>query len=123
MLLFMFFFGMIRRPPRSTRTDTPFPYTTLFRSILEESRSVPGFFNAAGICSPGLSAAPAIGKYMAELLAEKGLDLVPKETFIDTRRRIRFSELDRKSTRLNSSHYCAHRMPPSARNKIQYNES
>src|SRR3546814_19391453 len=28
----MFFFLMIRRPPRSTRTDTPFPYTTLFRS-------------------------------------------------------------------------------------------
>src|SRR3546814_2426370 len=25
---------MIRRPPRSTRTDTPFPYTTLFRSPL-----------------------------------------------------------------------------------------
>src|SRR3546814_14455213 len=25
---------MIRRPPRSTRTDTPFPYTTLFRSKL-----------------------------------------------------------------------------------------
>src|SRR3546814_11204876 len=25
---------MIRRPPRSTRTDTPFPYTTLFRSQL-----------------------------------------------------------------------------------------
>src|SRR3546814_1659337 len=25
---------MIRRPPRSTRTDTPFPYTTLFRSRL-----------------------------------------------------------------------------------------
>src|SRR3546814_8553602 len=28
----MFFFLMIRRPPRATRTDTPFPYTTLFRS-------------------------------------------------------------------------------------------
>src|SRR3546814_10183372 len=28
---------MIRRPPRSTRTDTPFPYTTLFRSIARES--------------------------------------------------------------------------------------
>src|SRR3546814_2705181 len=27
-----FFFLMIRRPPRSTRTDTLFPYTTLFRS-------------------------------------------------------------------------------------------
>src|SRR3546814_13432577 len=30
----VFFFLMIRRPPRSTRTDTLFPYTTLFRSAL-----------------------------------------------------------------------------------------
>src|SRR3546814_8521876 len=30
--LSFFFFLMIRRPPRSTRTDTLFPYTTLFRS-------------------------------------------------------------------------------------------
>src|SRR3546814_3870008 len=30
--LMFFFFLMIRRPPRSTRTDTLFPYTTLFRS-------------------------------------------------------------------------------------------
>src|SRR3546814_20519218 len=30
-----FFFLMIRRPPRSTRTDTLFPYTTLFRSLHE----------------------------------------------------------------------------------------
>src|SRR3546814_5722145 len=29
----IFFFLRIRRPPRSTRTDTLFPYTTLFRSI------------------------------------------------------------------------------------------
>src|SRR3546814_9541598 len=29
---YLFFFLMIRRPPRSTRTDTLFPYTTLFRS-------------------------------------------------------------------------------------------
>src|SRR3546814_10617089 len=29
----MCFFLMIRRPPRSTRTDTLFPYTTLFRSL------------------------------------------------------------------------------------------
>src|SRR3546814_7626678 len=33
MFIFFFFF-MIRRPPRSTRTDTLFPYTTLFRSAL-----------------------------------------------------------------------------------------
>src|SRR3546814_7850835 len=31
----LFFFLMIRRPPRSTRTDTLFPYTTLFRSLGE----------------------------------------------------------------------------------------
>src|SRR3546814_9573491 len=30
---------MIRRPPRSTRTDTLFPYTTLFRSWLEQHRA------------------------------------------------------------------------------------
>src|SRR3546814_18171785 len=30
--VYLFFFLMIRRPPRSTRTDTLFPYTTLFRS-------------------------------------------------------------------------------------------
>src|SRR3546814_833300 len=30
--MFLFFFLRIRRPPRSTRTDTLFPYTTLFRS-------------------------------------------------------------------------------------------
>src|SRR3546814_3357516 len=32
-MLYLFFFLMIRRPPRSTRTDTLFPYTTLFRSV------------------------------------------------------------------------------------------
>src|SRR3546814_10351729 len=32
----MFFFLMIRRPPRSTRTDTLFPYTTRFRSPAAE---------------------------------------------------------------------------------------
>src|SRR3546814_5031338 len=33
---------MIRRPPRSTRTDTLFPYTTLFRSHLGEFDDAPG---------------------------------------------------------------------------------
>src|SRR3546814_2049992 len=31
-VIVLIFFLMIRRPPVSTRTDTPFPYTTLFRS-------------------------------------------------------------------------------------------
>src|SRR3546814_9244563 len=33
MITIIIFFLMIRRPPRSTRTDTLFPYTTLFRSF------------------------------------------------------------------------------------------
>src|SRR3546814_3467981 len=36
MYILFFFFLMIRRPPRSTRTDTLFPYTTLFRSLAVE---------------------------------------------------------------------------------------
>src|SRR3546814_3096617 len=36
---------MIRRPPRSTRTDTLFPYTTLFRSAFE----IPAAVQAAGL--------------------------------------------------------------------------
>src|SRR3546814_15086353 len=35
------FFLMIRRPPRSTRTDTLFPYTTLFRSIIVSGQQRP----------------------------------------------------------------------------------
>src|SRR3546814_268118 len=35
---------MIRRPPRSTRTDTLFPYTTLFRAFLTGERTPEGFF-------------------------------------------------------------------------------
>src|SRR3546814_13639333 len=42
----VFFFLMIRRPPRSTRTDTLFPYTTLFRS---ENPSVAALFEAVSI--------------------------------------------------------------------------
>src|SRR3546814_19017037 len=37
--LIYIFFLMIRRPPRSTRTDTLFPYTTLFRSISPRHQS------------------------------------------------------------------------------------
>src|SRR3546814_2427583 len=44
MVCFCVVFLMIRRPPRSTRTDTLFPYTTLFRSAdrLERSRTAIG---------------------------------------------------------------------------------
>src|SRR3546814_9833612 len=46
-----FFFLMIRRPPRSTRTDTLFPYTTLFRSTRrQQARKRNG--RSAGPCGP-----------------------------------------------------------------------
>src|SRR3546814_6252368 len=38
---------MIRRPPRSTRTDTLFPYTTLFRSIIKKLGGKKGDFSKA----------------------------------------------------------------------------
>src|SRR3546814_19999796 len=41
------FFLMIRRPPRSTRTDTPLPYTTRFRSEVSFSSSGIRFANTA----------------------------------------------------------------------------
>src|SRR3546814_13212033 len=43
LLVRLLFFLMIRRPPRSTRTDTPFPYTTLFRSRHVRPASRPVF--------------------------------------------------------------------------------
>src|SRR3546814_9344678 len=39
---------MIRRPPRSTRTDTLFPYTTLFRSVQLQARAVTDFDDFLG---------------------------------------------------------------------------
>ena len=56
-------------------------------------RGAPHFLDLAGICSPGLSAAPAIGEYAAELLAEDGLALEKKNVFVCERRRTRFREL------------------------------
>src|SRR3546814_13526791 len=41
--LLLLFFVMIRRPPRSTRTDTLFPYTTLFRSAPPEIEAIGQF--------------------------------------------------------------------------------
>src|SRR3546814_18605749 len=40
-----FFFLMVRRPPRSTRTDTLFPYTTLFRSLPQAASRAVAYWN------------------------------------------------------------------------------
>src|SRR3546814_14718732 len=98
----LIFFLMIRRPPRSTRTDTLFPYTTLFRSYL---------FNQPR---------------MKTLLVQKWQELIRlrvirepiggvtrhymggsnSPSIFQTTRRTSYvlRYVDRKSTRLNSSH-------------------
>ena len=45
-----------------------------------------GFVNCAGVESPGLSSAPAIGEYVRELLAAAGLELSLRDDFVPTRR-------------------------------------
>src|SRR3546814_7936057 len=56
----MFFFLMIRRPPRSTRTDTLFPYTTLFRStVLSTTEDGAGMSHAARNTAPPTTASSA----------------------------------------------------------------
>src|SRR3546814_11926378 len=52
-ILFLFFFLMIRRPPRSTRTDTLFPYTTLFRSVPMAALSA---FSTSALAKVGIEA-------------------------------------------------------------------
>src|SRR3546814_15556463 len=75
-----FFFLMIRRPPRSTRTDTLFPYTTLFRS--PNRQLGPASRSSSASFPPWWPVPDSTRRAACE------------------RERLR----DRKSTRLNSSH-------------------
>src|SRR3546814_6466453 len=112
------FFLMIRRPPRSTRTDTLFPYTTLFRSVW----NVAGFALGAVTAAIGPRAAMActaaieteIDRHYAEQLEQLGEDDPELPTVIadfqaeevehrETAIAHGAEQADRKSTRLNSS--------------------
>jgi glycerol-3-phosphate dehydrogenase len=61
--------------------------------IVGESEAVPGFFNIAGIKSPGLTASPAIAKDVAGMLLDRGLDSAPNPAFVAKRRITRFKHL------------------------------
>src|SRR3546814_13981044 len=80
---------MLRRPPRSTRTDTLFPYTTLFRSRLDRGRP-PAHRPAAGRGRTG-PRAPALMRlvlastsaYRRELLARLRLPFDARRPDVD----------------------------------------
>ena len=55
--------------------------------------SASGLYNVVGICSPGLTAAPAIGEYVANELEEKGLLKKKKASYKSQRKVVRFMEL------------------------------
>src|SRR3546814_5224357 len=111
---------MIRRPPRSTRTDTLFPYTTLFRSLDAEIEfggregfgavfeAPVGAGQARGIVAQLLRALDRDVLDRGHVHAED--DLAPRgaDRVIDVDDRGLCAreavEADRKSTRLNSSH-------------------
>src|SRR3546814_8225917 len=106
---------MIRRPPRSTRTDTLFPYTTLFRSIIRRER------RDAEVEARAVHAGADLGQRRAQLWRAKHADdvqalshgslpcsggrsnnqLLPPVS--EVRSRSGGMTSDRKSTRLNSS--------------------
>src|SRR3546814_6317758 len=65
-MLFVFFV-MIRRPPRSTRTDTLFPYTTLFRSL----PSFPGLDTHARALAAGVKLHGCSVHYVSEERSEE----------------------------------------------------
>src|SRR3546814_11286559 len=92
-----FFFLMIRRPPRSTRTDTLFPYTTLFRSARQALQVL------AQARSSDRPVALKVAQARVET-AEVAAQTAVTQAEIDRLDRERSELLDRKSTRLNSSH-------------------
>ena len=53
-----------------------------------------GFFDVAGIKSPGLASAAGIAEYVENLMRDNGVALTEKAQFTDTREQVRFKELD-----------------------------
>src|SRR3546814_12566015 len=108
----MFFFLMIRHPPRATRTDTLFPYTTLFRAYVRPDAGVFDQTRAPASVDALLGHRP--GDRRACLDAIEIGDQRLGHADAERERPTQHHEHDRKSTRLNSSHLCASRMPSSA---------
>src|SRR3546814_11276395 len=104
---------MIRRPPRSTRTDTLFPYTTLFRSVeprrLDRAR---GRAVIQGIERRTAREKRPFGRFHARnaaaFLIDQDRQVGPAVEIAklvgEAPQLLAVLDIDRKSTRLNSSH-------------------
>src|SRR3546814_18094971 len=102
---------MIRRPPKSTRTATLFPYTTLFRSLATLSSRGHAGVRSVSIKTPeeqqkmreaGAAAASVLvmlEPYVKPGVSTDELNRICHEYIVGT-----LDCIDRKSTRLNSSH-------------------
>src|SRR3546814_17294814 len=109
---------MIRPPPRSTLTYTLFPYTTLFRSclgmqLLFERSEEEGIACLGLVPGQVRKLAPAPRRPVPHMGWSK-LSVGSAEPGLGDGDYVYFAHRDRKSTRLNSSHSCASRMPSSA---------
>src|SRR3546814_3125624 len=127
-LFIIVFFLMIRRPPRSTRTDTLFPYTTLFRSqhttggvdLLSsevdtselgwsEERQVPGLREERADLQLAVAGPVALGGLLGHVGLGRSVghhelgDLVVDAVVVTEGQDAVAGHGDRKSTRLNSS--------------------
>src|SRR3546814_19644981 len=97
---------MIRRPPRSTRTDTLFPYPTLFRSdLVDQASALVGSRLSAGLDRQAARWWPVLQGASDSDAAEGWalLSIGAPSAIPVSESRIR-GWADRKSTRLNSSH-------------------
>src|SRR3546814_11775665 len=105
---------MTLRPPRSTRTDTLFPYTTLFRSLGVELRRLrrqlvllaprqrlpgPHAVDAIGIPAEHAPGMAQVGRRFQSQARRHAVERIE-----DRRLAVEQRGRDRKSTRLNSSH-------------------
>src|SRR3546814_16337433 len=100
--VYVIFFLMLRRPPRSTRTDTLFPYTTLFRS----RHAMPHAHILGDLPLEAVDLRAGHELALAEDPFDDGVQIVALRRVL--RGEIDVGNLpaagDRKSTRLNSSH-------------------
>src|SRR3546814_19715085 len=117
MCFIFFFFLMIRRPPRSTRTDTLFPYTTLFRSQSAISKAVNALEKRLGVALLHRSTRKVTLTDQGQKYYERTKPLLDEILVADSELTSSVQDIsglvriaapstfgDRKSTRLNSSH-------------------